>query len=401
MKITDLKASIIQDSRGGSTIAVELQSGSCRVKASVPSGKSRGSFEAVPLSAENALLVIEKLRPRLIHREFKNIFDFEEELFQMDGTANKSRLGANVILALGVAFLRLLARENDLPLYALIARLSETEHPRFPYLFVNLINGGLHAEGKYLPLPFQEYLIIPEERSPKLALRTVFDFIEILKGAILARQEELVEGDEAGFVLSGDEPELGLEVLEEALRACGGREKMAISFGIDAAASSLWRDGVYCWRDKQWNAEDLMGKYEKMVDRYHLFSIEDPFDEESWDDWQKLAKKIGQKTLIVGDDLTVTNPQRIKRAKEKEVVNALIIKPNQIGSISETLQAIQLAKEFGWKIIVSHRSGETDDDFIADLAYGVAADGLKAGSPLQPERLVKYERLIGIEKNLV
>ena len=400
MKITDLSAAIIQDSRGQPTIEINLSFNNLKVRASVPSGKSRGKFEAVSLSAQEALLMIEKSKSHLLQREFKDLKDFEENLFEVNAPEDKEWLGNNVFLVLEIAFLKLLAKKNNLPLYQLISQISRTEKPAFPLFFVNLINGGLHAKKEDLPLAFQEYLIIPQERSPKSALRAVFGFIEVLKGAVLNQQGRLIEGDEGGFVISGDEPEIGLSVLKEALQVFQAQAKSEIRFGLDAAASGLSEKGIYRWRNKQWTNKELEKKYEELAVRYNLFSIEDPFDEEGWEDWRKLTRKIGQKTLIVGDDLTVTNSQRMEKAKKEEAVNALIIKPNQIGSVVKTIEAIQLAKKFGWKIIVSHRSGETDDDFIADLAYGAAADGLKAGSPLQSERLVKYERLIDIEKDL-
>ena len=400
MKITDLKTEIIKDSRGNPTIEIHLFSDDFQAKASAGTGKSRGKFEASVLPIKDAILFIEKIKPALLQIEFQDIEDFEKRIFEFSDFENNKKLGNNAILVLGIAFIRLLAKKNKTPLYQLIGLMSQTEKPAFPYFFVNLINGGLHARKEDSPLAFQEYLIIPQERSPKLALKTVFDFIEILKGAALNQQGRLIEGDEGGFVISGDEPEIGLSVLKETLGVFQNRKKTEIWFGLDVAASSLFKKGNYCWQNKTWTNNDLMEKYEKIANSYNLFYLEDPFNEESWDDWQKLNQKIGSRVLVAGDDLTVTNPERMKKAKEKEAINSLIIKPSQIGSIGVTIEAIKLAKKFGWKIIVSHRSGETDDDFIADLSYGIAAFGLKAGSPLQLERLVKYERLIDIEKDL-
>lgn len=398
MKISGIKASIIRDSRSEETIEVEVFSEKLSAKASVPSGKSKGRFEAVQVKAGEALDNIEKLKPKIIGRDFKDPLDFDRRLLDIDRTPDKANLGANTTLALGIAFLRLFSKLSREPLYSIIGKLAGVEARAFPRLFVNLINGGLHAGPEFGPLAFQEYLVIPEERSPKKALKIIFEFIEALKGAVAARQGRLIEGDEGGLVVFGDDPETGLKFFREAFLVMKPKEK--INFGLDAATSSLFQKKVYKWRNKKWNAGELKSKYEKLIADYDLFSIEDPFHEEAWDDWAGFTKTNGQKIWVVGDDLTVTNSRRIKKAGEQNAVNAVIIKPNQIGTVLETIEAAKLARSFGWKIIVSHRSGETDDDFIADLAYGLDADGLKAGSPTQRERLVKYERLIRIEESL-
>ncbi len=405
MRIKSVVASVIKDSRGEPTIEVSLVSEKTRVKASVPSGKSKGKFEAVSHPAEKAVAVVEKIASELLIEDFKDLASFDHALLDADGTENKSNIGANTSLALSIAFARLLSKEKNIPLYQLIADAAGNKKLVFPRLFVNLINAGRHAPPETNPLAFQEYLVIPETNSPRLALKEIFELIEFLKGAVLEYQKEiiegacpeLVEGDEGGFVLSGDEPEIGLRILREAaaMSSSGNR----FQFGLDAAASSLFKDGHYQWRNKAWTSTELVGEYEKLIRSYDLLSIEDPFDEEAQDEWKIFTEANKDKIWIVADDLTVTNPVRIERAGRDGEANAIIIKPNQIGTVSEAIKAVETARSFGWKIIVSHRSGETMDDFIADFAYGLSADGLKAGSPTQPERLAKYQRLIEIEES--
>ena len=428
MRIKSVAVLIIKDSRGEATIEVALASEKTRVKASVPSGKSKGKFEAVSHPAEKAVAVVKKISPELLIEDFKDIVSFDRALLDADGTENKANIGANTSLALSIAFSRLLSKEKNIPLYQLIAETAGNKKLVFPRLFVNLINAGRHAPAELKPLAFQEYLAIPEENSPRLALKQIFSLIESLKGAVLAspacpersrracpersrracpersRGElvegacpELVEGDEGGFVLSGDEPEAGLRILREAaaMSPSGNR----FQFGLDAAASSLFKDGHYKWRDKTWTSAELVEEYEKLIRSYDLLSIEDPFDEEAPNEWKIFTEANKDKIWIVADDLTVTNPARIESAGRDGEANAIIIKPNQIGTVSEAIKAAETARSFGWKIIVSHRSGETMDDFIADFSYGISADGLKAGSPIQPERLAKYQRLIEIEES--
>jgi enolase len=397
MRIKSVVASVIKDSRGEATIEVVLASEKTRVKASVPSGKSKGKFEAVSYPAEKAVAVVEKIAPELLIEDFDDLVSFDRALLDADGTENKSNIGANVSLALSIAFSRLLSKEKNIPLYQLIAEVAGNKKLVFPRLFVNLINAGRHAPPEANPLAFQEYLAIPEEKSPRLALKQIFSLIESLKGAVLAKEGKLIQGDEGGFVLSGDEPEIGLRILREAAAMSPLGNKF--QFGLDAAASSLFKNGHYQWRNKTWTSAELVEEYEKLIRSYDMLSIEDPFDEEVRNEWKIFTEANKDKIWIVADDLTVTNPARIERAGRDGEANAVIIKPNQIGTVSEAIKAAETARSFGWKIIVSHRSGETMDDFIADFAYGLSADGLKAGSPIQPERLAKYQRLIEIEES--
>ncbi len=400
-KISAAKGVIINDSRGEKTIEVAILSGDIETKASVPSGKSRGKHEAKPAEPEKALQNLDKIMRAAALKDFRNIREFDDFLLELDGTPDKRNLGANTTLALSVCFARLLAKEKNIPLYEILNNESASASS-FPRLFANLINGGLHVDHDLNPLPFQEYLVIPQAHDPDESLRSVFSFIESLKSILVSRGAGERFGDEGGFVVSGVNPELGLEILDETRRIHDGN----VDFGIDAAASSLYsgKDGIYKWRESGWNNEELARIYKWIAKRYGLLSIEDPFDEDKEEEWigfmRDLRDKEESDLWVVGDDLTVTNAERIKNAAEANAANAVIIKPNQRGTVSETIRAADLAKQFGWKVIVSHRSGETEDDFIADLAYGIGADGLKAGSPLRGERLVKYKRLIEIKKSL-
>ena len=396
-KIEAARGRIIEDSRGEKTIEIDLLSRGREFKSSVPSGKSRGKFEAKPIAPEKALESLERVMRAAGKKDFATQREFDDFLLNLDGTPDKSNLGANLTLALSISFARLLANNENLPLYEFLRRQSAGASSSFPRLLFNLINGGLHVSVSDTPLPFQEYLVVPKTNSPEEALKTGFEFIETLKGVLAPRGEADRFGDEGGFVVSGLDPELGLELLDDARRVYGDR----VDLSIDAAASSLWdaRENIYKWRSQTWTGEELLKIYEWIIKRYSLLSIEDPFDEERMEEWQKLSRERGG-VWIIGDDLTVTNVERIKKAAQAQAASGVIIKPNQIGTVSETISAVNLARQFDWKVVVSHRSGETDDDFIADLAYGIGADGLKSGSPLQSERLVKYKRLVQIEKSL-
>lgn len=399
VKISQVKAQIIPDSRNQPTIEVTLFSQGHRAQDSVPAGKSTGAYEAKDLSAGEDLKKIHGITEQLLEQEFESIKEFDEFLLKIDGTKDKSNLGADTTLALSIAFARLLSQLQAKPLYQVLGEEVGVKNPKFPKFFCNLINGGLHVDQSLKPLPIQEYLVIPQVDSPKESLNLVLEFISVLGNVVKQRQTELTQGDEGGFVISGDDPELGLQILKEALDQTDLGDKL--KFGLDIAADSFWDKETqkYIWRNTKYTVDELFYKYEAFKENYPLLSMEDPYNEEAYSDWHRVLDNI-EDIWVVGDDLTVTNVERIKKAQDEMAANAVIIKPNQIGTVSETLKAVNLAKSYDWKVIVSHRSGETDDDFIADLAYGVAADGLKAGSPLQHQRLVKYQRLINIEESL-
>lgn len=401
VKIDSIIPSTIVDSRREPAVSVKLISGSLTTEASVPCGKSKGMFEAFCHTIPRSIEIINEITPKLLDRTFSGQEEFDHFLIETDGTENKENLGVNVTLSLSIAFSRLYSLKSGLNLYNYLGQLADVEKPGFPKLFFNLINGGLHVKEALKPLPFQEYLIVPDEKSPSKATEIAFLFIQELKKNLEKFSGEIHYGDEGGLIVSGDDPEIGLKLLGETLGDLKDKYQGKIDFGLDAASSSLCDGGdEYNWNQVCWTTDELTKLYVKYIENYPILSIEDPFYQDTWNAWAKLNSEVGGKVWVIGDDLTVTNVKRIKKAKETNAINAVLIKPNQIGTVSETIDAVRLVKSYGWKVIVSHRSGETNDSFIADLAYGVAADGLKAGSPLQNERLVKYNRLIEIEKSV-
>lgn len=390
MKIDRIKINIIPDSRNKDTIEVTLRSGDLETSASVPSGKSTGATEAAVLPPQKILEKVDWLNSQVKNKEFATLDDFDGFFINLDATENKQNLGGNLILGLSLVFTRLLAKSANMPLFEMISKISGNEK-KLPLCFFNLIEGGVHAENS---LPFQEYLLIPQTPSPKLSLETVNITIEKLKEEIEKQYGKAEQGDEGGFAIPSKDPEVGLQVLQQLI----DQNNLNSKIGLDVAASAFYQDGNYQVGEKKLTTSELLSYYQQLNSSYQIQSIEDPFNEEDWQGFADVTRQIGEKVWIIGDDLLTTNVSRIKKAHELRAVNAVLIKPNQIGSVSETIQAVNLAKSYGWKTIVSHRSGETMDDFIADLVVGVGADGLKSGCPLQDVRLVKYQRLEEIEK---
>ncbi len=383
MILDNISLNIVKDSRGNDTLETSLKSGVYLSLASVPSGKSTGATEAAVVEPNKALEKVSWLNSQLTNREFESLENFDNFLLGLDGTENKSSLGGNLMLAFSLAFTRLLAKQRNTELFKLISDISGNDL-KLPLCFYNLIEGGVHAENS---LPFQEYLFIPQTDSPKKNLDLATVAINKLKEKVQEEYGKVVYGDEGGFSVPSSDPLKGLKLLEDA----DGK------IGLDTAASALMHDGSYRVGNDLMSRHQLLELYKKITSQFRILSIEDPFDEEDWEGFSALTAKVGNHTWIIGDDLLTTNVERIKKAHKLQAVNAVLIKPNQIGTVSETIRAANLAKSYGWKIIVSHRSGETMDTFIADLAVGLGADGLKSGCPLQKERLVKYERLIEIE----
>ncbi|MBI4038954.1 hypothetical protein HY384_03270 [Candidatus Daviesbacteria bacterium] len=401
MKIDDIRLEIINDSRGQNTLETTIKAGEFEAFASVPSGKSTGAAEAAVLPPDLALKKIPWLLLQLKGHQFASLEQFDSLLIALDGTSDKSNLGGNLMLALSMAFARILAKIGNMELFEFLAKISGTKELKLPFCFFNLIEGGVHVdstlsevEGLPFNLPFQEYLLIPQTNSPKKSLGTVRKAIDLLREKVQGKYGSADQGDEGGFSLPSNDPQEGFRVLQEVINENSLNGKI----GLDAAASTFYQNGSYNIGGKIMSRDDLVSFYQLLPNNYQLLSLEDVFDQEDWDGFSKIMQLIGNKVWIIGDDLLTTNISRIKKAQEINAANAIIIKPNQIGTITETIQAANLAKSFGWKIIVSHRSGETMDSFIADLAVGLGADGLKSGCPLQKERLVKYERLVEIEK---
>lgn len=386
MKIKSIKARTELDSRGEWTIEVclKLQNGVESV-ASVPQGKSRGRSEAVYVKPGIAIKNIEKvIAPKLrgIHAGNQNLID--HTLLKLDGTKQKSRLGGNSILGISLAVARAAALSERIPLWKHLRKLSclkitKTQTPR---LYVNVINGGLHAENN---LDFQEYLIIPKSRNIKESVQIAKKFYGALKKYLEGHVKpgELGLGDEGGFSPHFRDNFEPFEILKKVRVKLAWQNK--VDFGLDAAVSNV-----------KISTLKLFAIYKRLKSEFNLYYLEDPFKENDFKNFAKLNKMIGKNTLICGDDLTTTNPKKMIIAQKEGSMNAVIVKPNQIGTVTETLEAIKLARKYRWKVVVSHRSGETQDDFIADLAYGVGADGFKLGAPRGGERIAKYNRLLEI-----
>ncbi len=391
MKVDDIQLKIINDSRGDKTLEASLILDGQDASASVPSGKSKGMSEAFVLDPELAVKKIEEIKSEL-ERDFESLEEFDKFLIELDGTPNKQNLGGNLILGLSIAFTKAWAKLLKLETFQLVSRISK-QGTKLPLCFFNLIEGGVHAQNS---LPFQEYLFIPQTNSSKESLKLAHKFIKALARYEHGEFGKLKMGDEGGFTVPSQDPEMGFKILQEIM----DMEKMDESLGVDIAASTFFENGSYNLGGKIMDENDLLSYYKMLTKNYKLLSIEDPFAEEDWDKFSAIVRELGGKVWVVGDDLTTTNVERIKLAQEKQAANAVIIKPNQIGSVTEAIAAVVLAKSYGWKIIVSHRSGETFDTFIADFSVGLSADGFKSGCPLKRERFVKYQRLIEIESFL-
>ena len=394
MKIERVEARSIPDTRGKPTVEVTLHADELSATASVPSGKSTGSHEAKELrdadgGVETAVAnVTGEIAREIALRDFASADELDTFLIALDNTPDKSRLGANAILGVSIAAQRLFAQEAGVPLWKAIAERAKTA-PGAPRLYVNVINGGVHADFR---LPFQEYILVCEGKTSS-ALATARAAFEKL-GAELG---DVPMGDEGGYSPTFDTLEKPFELLA-ALVA----EHSGTSIAIDAAANELRNGrGEYTLLGKDYTAAELTSIYGSIVERFPMHSIEDPFSEDATQDFARLTDALRGKCLVVGDDFTVTNPERIEAAREAGAITAVLIKPNQIGSVKEAIEAVQATHAAGWAAICSHRSGETDDTFISDFAYGVGAHGIKAGGLGQKQRLEKYERLLEIEKEAV
>ena len=390
MRIDSVSAAQILDTRDRPTIEVTLISGDIVVHASVPSGKSTGSHEAVELrdtdgGVQAAIANIEgEIAALLTSRDWNSPDEIDTALIALDGTPNKSRLGANAILGISIAVQRLFAQAAGVPLWRAIAERAGTT-PAAPRLYLNFLNGGVHADFR---LPFQEYIFVvggKTSEAMKIAEEVFADFGQKLG--------DVPMGDEGGYSPTFDTIEKPFELLAEAVA-----EHQSSSIAIDAAANELRHEDHYELLGKRYSAGELRALYSRLVARFPFHSIEDPFSEDATADFAALTEDLAGKVLVIGDDFTVTNPARITAAHEAAAITGVLIKPNQIGSVKEAIEAVQMTYANGWAAVCSHRSGETDDTFIADFAYGVGAHGIKAGGLGQKERLEKYERLVEIEK---
>ncbi len=408
-KIKKLVAKEILDSRGNPTVSVwcKLESGFTG-EAAVPSGKSTGSMEALELrdgdmaryAGLGVLQAVENVNVEINQKLQGGDFDqasLDQALIDLDGTENKKRLGANAILGVSMAFAHAVSAEQGIELYKYFGDISQNSVFKLPNPCLNIINGGRHSNSG---IDLQEFMIVPtgfDTFAEKI--QAAKNVVEQLKEILQSRNYKIDLGDEGGFApaLNSNEEALGL-IMEAIVKAGYGEE---IKIGIDAAASSFYENEKYVFKvggtTEERNNVEMVAWYENLVNKYPIIFIEDPLAEEDWQGFQMITEKLGQKIKIVGDDLTVTNTKQIKKAIEEQAINAVLIKVNQIGTISETLQAVNLSKSQGFENIVSHRSGETLDTTIADMALGFGCRFIKSGAPTRPERICKYNRLMEIE----
>jgi enolase len=404
-KIKNIKAIEILDSRGYPTVEVELETDFGKFLAAVPSGASKSKYEALELrdggkryfgkGVKKAIKNIKEiLAPKLIGLDPRDQKKIDNVMIELDGSENKSKLGVNSILPISMATCRAGAESEGLFLYQYIAKLtSNFQKPLLPSPLFNVINGGVHAGGD---LDFQEFMICPLKNSFSENLKIASEIYHKLKEILIKKfgKQSINLGDEGGFVPKIKFPEKAIELILEASKILNYKIKIV----LDVAASQFFKKGKYKTKMANFNRENLLKYYQKLIKNYPILGLEDPFSQEDLEGWN-LLMNLKDKILIIGDDLLATNPQRIKLAKEKNLCNSAIVKLNQIGTVTETIEAVKLAKSFGWKIIVSHRSGETNDDFISDFAVGIGAEFIKAGAPARGERVAKYNRLLKIEKD--
>ena len=413
-KIKIIKAREILDSRGNPTVEshLTLDSGES-VVASVPSGSSLGKYEAVELrdgepsrylgrGVSKAIAnVSQVIASRLVGLEVTDQDKIDQTLIKLDGTENKSMLGANAILSVSLAVCKAGALIKKIPVYRYIAEIFGFNFQKFriPTPLFNLINGGKHGTGN---LNFQEFFVIPRQKmNYTQALRAGVEVYQTLKNILIKGKALHCVGDEGGFTPSLLTNLDGLEILKQAVTEAGYKYNNDIHLGLDVAASQFFQGGKYHIRDRTMplDTHEFVEFYRDLNEQFKLLLIEDPFHEDDWQGWKKIRKDLPN-TVIVGDDLLATNVKRIEKAVVEKACNGVVVKPNQIGTVSEAAYVVKYARENKMKTVVAHRSGETNDDFIADFAVGVGSDFIKFGAPARGERVVKYNRLSAIERNL-
>ena len=414
MLIRDIFAREILDSRGNPTIEAEVLAGENIVgRAAVPSGASTGKYEAVELrdqeeryGGKGVERAVENVNSCLAKAVIgMNVFDQKEidrALCKADGTENKSNLGANAILGVSMAAARAAAKGLNIPLYRY---LGGVQAKKMPVPMMNILNGGVHADN---PLDIQEFMIVPvRETSFRERLRICAEIYHMLRAVLKGKGLQTGVGDEGGFAPELADTKEALRTIRDAAERAGYRMGRDIMIALDVAASELYIEEkggyIFAGEGKKGEpvvrtTEEMISYYEELVEEFPIFSIEDPLDEEDWDGWKKLTKKIGNRVQLVGDDLFVTNAQRLRKGIELGAANAILIKVNQIGTLSETFETIKTAQEAGYNVIVSHRSGETEDTIIAAVAFNTGQ--IKTGAPCRSERVAKYNRLLRIEEQI-
>lgn len=416
LEIVDVQALEILDSRGNPTIQVEvILDGGYRGVASVPSGASTGSFEAVELrdgdksryfgkgvqkAVEN---VNKKIAKKIIGMNAYEQRKIDQELVKLDDTPNKSNLGANSLLGVSLAVAKAASESLNMELYEYIGGIQAKE---LPVPMMNILNGGKHSDNN---ISIQEFMIMPiGEITFQERLKRGVEVYHTLKKVLKEKGYSVGVGDEGGFAPDLENEEQALDLIIEAIKKAGYEPGKDVVLALDIASTEMYdeaqkigKEGYYFWKTKQLKTKQEMIQYIiDLCEKYPIISIEDGLAEEDWESWKELTNKIGDKVQLVGDDLFVTNPKRLRNGIEKNIANAILIKPNQIGTLSETLDTIYMAKSNGYKTVISHRSGETDDTTIADIAVGVNGGQIKTGAPCRIDRVAKYNRLLKIEKEL-
>ena len=414
--IESIEGMQVLDSRGNPTLQVRvtLESGVEGV-AMVPSGASTGSYEAVELrdgdmqnfngmGVNKAVENVNKKIAKTIIGE--NVFEqkyIDEQMIKLDGTPNKSKLGANSILGVSLAVARAGANSLQLPLYKYLGGINAY---KMPLPMMNILNGGKHANNN---LNIQEFMIVPVGgNSFKEMLQMCTEVYKVLKEVLRKKGLATSVGDEGGFARDLENDEEAIELILESIKKAGFKDGKDFKLALDVASSEMHesakkinKEGYYFWKTDIYKTKaEMIDFIVNLASKYPIMSIEDGLGEDDWKSWKELTKRIGDKIQLVGDDLFVTNPQRLRKGIDENVANAILIKPNQIGTLTETLETINLAKENGYKTIISHRSGETEDTFIADLAVAVNSGQIKAGAPCRTDRVCKYNRLLNIENEM-
>ncbi len=417
LPITDVYAREILDSRGNPTIEVEVLAGDVfSGKASVPSGASTGQFEAVELrdggeryrglGVQNAVdHVNSKIAPAIIGM---NVFEqtaIDKLMIQLDGTKDKSNLGANAILGVSLAVAKTGASALQMPLYKYIGGVHAK---KMPVPMMNILNGGKHADNQ---VDFQEFMIMPVGACCfREALRMGAEIYHALKSILKEKGMQTAVGDEGGFAPDVKDAKEALQLIVDAIQKAGYKPKEEVAIALDVAATELYNKDFkkYVFKGESKmkgqqvirSAEEMVNYYRELLEEFPIVSIEDPLDEEDWEGWELLTNRIGSKVQLVGDDLFVTNVERLREGIRRRVANAILVKVNQIGSLTESFEAVELAKTSGYRTILSHRSGETEDSTIADLAVAFQSGQIKTGAPCRSERVAKYNQLLRIEESL-
>ena len=408
--IIDVMAREILDSRGNPTVEVEVQlEDDTRGRAAVPSGASTGAYEAVELrdddpqryNGKGVLKAVENVNeiiaPEIIGFYVEDQADIDLTMIDMDGTPNKGNLGANAILGVSMAVAKAAAKTLDLPLYRY---LGGTGSRLLPVPMMNILNGGKHADNN---VDIQEFMVMPVGAlSFTEALRIGTEIFHTLKNVLKNKGMNTAVGDEGGFAPNLGSNEEALAVLVEAIEGAGYRPGEDVVLAIDAAATEMFKDNQYVLAGEgvTYTSAEMIDFYARLVDKYPIISIEDGLSEDDWEGWRQLTQRLGSKVQIVGDDLFVTNTERLAKGIKTGTANSILIKLNQIGTITETLEAIEMAKQAGYTAVISHRSGETEDATIADLVVGVNAGQIKTGAPSRTDRVAKYNQLLRIEEEL-